>query len=55
MINENQNLKLISKKTFVKTNAKYKKLIKNSPNFLKDSPIEIYKWVEELVKLSKLK
>lgn len=51
----NKNLKIISKSTFLKTNAKYRQLIKNTPNFLKDSPMEIYKWVEQLVKLSKLK
>lgn len=47
-----EKYKVVSKKEFVQTNKEYKTLMKNTPNFSKDSPIKIYKWIESLVKLS---
>jgi hypothetical protein len=49
------NLKIIDKRKFKAINDIYRKIINNPPNFIEDSPISIYNWVERLVKLSKLK
>ena len=45
--------KLISKKEFLETNAKYKMLMRDFPDPSKDSPMEIYNWLEKLVSLAK--
>ena len=45
--------KLIPKQKFLETNAKYKMLMRDFPDPSKDSPMEIYKWLEKLVSLAK--
>lgn len=35
-------------------NYKFKKMMSNIPDFSKMEPIEIYKWVEKLTKLTKI-
>jgi len=39
---------------YKKANLKFKNMIKNKPDFSKMEPIEIYKWFESIVKLTKI-
>lgn len=47
------NMKLVSKKEYYDANRRYKQLMKNPPNLITNSPMEIYKWVESLITLFK--
>jgi hypothetical protein len=44
--------KIVTKKEFEQINKEYRQIMKNTPNFDKDSPMKIYRWIESLVKLS---
>ena len=44
--------KIVTKKELQRINKEYRKIMKNTPDFGKDSPMKIYKWIESLVKLS---
>lgn len=49
---DQKKYKVVTKKEFEQTNKEYKRLMKNTPDFGKDSPMKIYKWIESLVKLT---
>ena len=57
---KNKNLKEDDKKIkdlspeYKMANYKFKKMMSNIPDFSKMEPIEIYKWVEKLAKLTKI-
>lgn len=53
LINENKDKSQLPLK-YKKANEKFEALIKNHPDFSKMEPIEIYRWVENLIKLTKV-